>query len=230
MWLFVCLILTRFQPRSAQLCLDAKGWRTADTLPKRHRHRPTSPYQKYGQLFPRLCMVWLLSTTVYISSLEVTCLPAFVFLELIFPCVCRTRSIVSVNCFRARRGALPCVSRPLYLQSPPNDWLRLFVQAPRALRAWFRFGRSCSSVFCCLPLGSYVAMVCGVTCRRTQPQQHFVVTQLRKSDALLVRVVEPTEHESSRANIFRPCRVVSKGHHSFDTRWGQQWAKLSDDP
>jgi hypothetical protein len=67
---------------------------------------------------------------MYISSLEVTCLPVFMFLELMFPCVCRTRSLVYVyRCFKARKGALPRVSRPLYLQSLPNVRLRLFAPA-----------------------------------------------------------------------------------------------------
>jgi hypothetical protein len=42
-------------------------------------------------------------------------------------------------------------------------------------------------------------VVCGVTCHRAQRQQHVIVAQLYKSDAPLVRVVEPTEYESSRA-------------------------------
>ena len=53
-------------------------------------------------------------------------------------------------------------------------------------------------------------MVCGVTCHRAQQPQHFVVTQLHKSDAPLVRAVKPTEHESSRANLLRPCRAALK--------------------
>ena len=63
-------------------------------------------------------------------------------------------------------------------------------------------------------------MVCGVTCHRAQQPQHFVVTQLHKSDAPLVRAVKPTEDESSRANLLRPCRAASKGGQSFDATVG----------
>src|SRR5690348_2267685 len=43
---------------------------------------------------------------------------------------------------------------------------------------WSR--RCCSFVFCCLPLGSYVAMAYGVTCHRAQQQHHSVATQLHE--------------------------------------------------
>jgi hypothetical protein len=65
-----------------------------------------------------------------------------------------------------------------------------------------------------------VAVFCGVACHQAQQQQHFVVTQLHRSDAPLVRAVEPTEHESSRANLLRPCRAASKGDQSFDATVG----------
>ena len=77
-------------------------------------------------------------------------------------------------------------------------------------------------MFCCLLLGFYVAIVFSVICRRAQRQQHFAVTKLRESDAPLVRVVEPTDRESSRANFFKLCQFVSKGHHAFGTGWGRQ--------
>jgi hypothetical protein len=57
----------------------------------------------------------------------------------VFACVCVPQTVVSVcaalevvyvyRCFKARRGALPRVSCPLYLQSPPNARLRLFAPA-----------------------------------------------------------------------------------------------------
>jgi hypothetical protein len=65
---------------------------------------------------------------MYISSLEVTCLPASVFLKLLFPCAA-LEVVYVYRCFKARRDALPRVSRPLYLQSPPNARLRLFAPA-----------------------------------------------------------------------------------------------------
>ena len=56
-----------------------------------------------------------------------------------FACVCVPQTVVSVcaalevvyvyRCFKARRDALPRVSCPLYLQSPPNAQLRLFAPA-----------------------------------------------------------------------------------------------------
>jgi hypothetical protein len=54
-------------------------------------------------------------------------------------------------------------------------------------------------------------MLCGMTCRRALRQQHFVVTRLHKSDAPLVRAVEPTEQESSRAELLRPFQVCPRG-------------------
>ena len=63
----------------------------------------------------------------------------------------------------------------------------------------------------CRPLGSYVSVFCGVICRRAQRPQHFVVTQLCESNAPLVRAIEPTQHESSCVNLFRPCRVCRRG-------------------
>jgi hypothetical protein len=148
---------------------------------------------------------------MYISSLEVTCLPASVFLKLLFPCVPHSKlcmytvvsRLVETRCLVCR--------------------VRCTFNLPLML------GFVYSHLPSCLPLGSYVAMVCGVTCHRAQQQQHCVATQLYESDAPLVRVVEPTEHESSRANLLRPCRVVSKGHHAFDTGWGRQWTRLSGD-
>jgi hypothetical protein len=56
-----------------------------------------------------------------------------------------------------------------------------------------------------------MAVSCGVTCDRAQWQQHFVVTQLHRSDALLVRTVKPNEHESSHVNLLRPCQVCRRG-------------------
>ena len=65
-----------------------------------------------------------------------------------FACVCVPQAVVSVcaalevvyvyRCFKARRDALPRVSRPLYLQSPPNVRLRLFAPALVPLGLGFR--------------------------------------------------------------------------------------------
>jgi hypothetical protein len=38
--------------------------------------------------------------SIYISSLKVTCLPVFVFLKLLFPCACRTRSRICILSFQ----------------------------------------------------------------------------------------------------------------------------------
>ncbi|QRC93976.1 hypothetical protein JI435_309890, partial [Parastagonospora nodorum SN15] len=51
------------------------------------------------------CGVWLLSTTMYISSLEVTCLPVCVP-RIFFLRVCHTRSFVCAALFKARRGTV----------------------------------------------------------------------------------------------------------------------------
>ena len=64
-----------------------------------------------------------------------------------------------------------------------------------------------------------MAVFCGVTCHQAQRPQHFVTTRFYKSDAPLVRAVEPTEHESSHANLFRTLSGVLKGDHSLNT-WG----------
>ena len=79
----------------------------------------------------------------------------------------------------------------------------------------------------CRPLRSYVAVWCGVICCQAQLQQHLVVTTPHESDAPFVRVVDFAELQSSHANLLRRCRVVSKGHHYFDTGWGRQWTRLS---
>jgi hypothetical protein len=127
--LFVYLIPPRFQPRSAQLCPVQQAWQTADAVRRLVRAAPL--HSRKSHLSPEACVVWLLSTTMYTSLQEVTCLPVFVFFELVFLSVCRTRCLVCVSsrCFKACRGALPRVSCPLYLQSPHNVRFRLFVSA-----------------------------------------------------------------------------------------------------
>ncbi|KAF2174529.1 hypothetical protein K469DRAFT_795018 [Zopfia rhizophila CBS 207.26] len=47
-----------------------------------------------------------------------------------------------------RRGALPPVLRPRYLQSPPNVHSTFMLACPRALRAWNMF----SEFYCSLVL------------------------------------------------------------------------------
>jgi hypothetical protein len=52
-------------------------------------------------------VVWLLSTTMYISSLEVTCLPVFVCREVCFR-VCAVLEATSVQrCLRLEEARLP---------------------------------------------------------------------------------------------------------------------------
>ena len=83
--LFVCLTPTRFQPHSAQLCPVQQAWQTADAV--RMLVRDASLHSRKSHLSSEVCVIWLLSTNMYVSLLEVTCLPAFVFLEFMFLCV-----------------------------------------------------------------------------------------------------------------------------------------------
>ena len=76
-----------------------------------------------GEIF-QSCNSVLLIGTILAST------QSFILPHPLYVIVCRTRSLVYVySCFKARRGALPRVSRPLYLQSPPNVRLRLFAPA-----------------------------------------------------------------------------------------------------
>ncbi|KAJ6191948.1 hypothetical protein J3E72DRAFT_366156 [Bipolaris maydis] len=54
----------------------------------------------------RPAVVWLLSTTIYISSLEVTSFAYVCVLQNVFPCVCRAQSLVCAALFKARRGTV----------------------------------------------------------------------------------------------------------------------------
>lgn len=51
-------------------------------------------------------VVWLLSTTMYFSSLEVTSFACVCVLRTLFPYVCRTQSLVCAALFKARRGTV----------------------------------------------------------------------------------------------------------------------------
>jgi hypothetical protein len=50
--------------------------------------------------------VWLISTTMYFSSLEVTSFACVCVLRTLFPYICRTRSLVCAASFKARRGTV----------------------------------------------------------------------------------------------------------------------------
>ena len=147
-------------------------------------------------------------TTVYISPLEMTYLSVLMFLELLFLCVCRIRSLVCVTMFLRiiEAHCLVCCdydtfNLPLVFSCHS---CRLTLM-PSGLRIC-----SLSPMFFCTvvsPTRFLMAVCCGVTCRQTQRQQHFVMILLYESDAQLRRVFKPTEHESSSANLLRPYRV-----------------------
>ena len=128
-----------------QLYPEAKGWRTAEALTKTYRYRPTSPHQWYGQLFPSP-LGGLAS--IYISPHEVTYLPVFMFLKLLFLRTCRTRSLLCATMFRARRSALPSVLRLWCLRSPPVVRLSFLLAFYHALRAYDRFSKSDVLLWC----------------------------------------------------------------------------------
>lgn len=80
-WLCGWLIPTyTVSAANAQLCPDARRGRQ----PRRCRLASAPPYFTLGRtIYPqRPSVVWLLSRTMYIASLEVTCLPVLVFLKL----------------------------------------------------------------------------------------------------------------------------------------------------
>ncbi|KAF1922247.1 uncharacterized protein M421DRAFT_380130 [Didymella exigua CBS 183.55] len=67
---------------------------------------------------------------MYISSLEVTCLPVFVFLEF-SSCVYAILEVSCVQrCLRLVEARLPRVLRLQYLQSPPSVQLSCVLACP----------------------------------------------------------------------------------------------------
>jgi hypothetical protein len=160
----------------------------------------------------RPAVVWLLSTTTYIASLEVTwfayvlCSSNCVPLRMPYskPCVCN----VVLWLVEAR---LPRALRLQYLQSSPSVQLSYVLACPRAPRAWSMFPNlRCSSsvvmpstrflcgriLWCDLPPGAAAAAIR----RNAAPQERCSAPACPRS----------TEHESSHANLLRPCHVYRR--------------------
>ena len=189
------LVPTRFQPRCirsyARLAGLADSRRSVDVM----SCRPTSPlYTRYkNHLSPEACLFpWSLSKSTYWQIHTVIVL-----------CEYDASSLVEAHClvFRA------CNT----LSFPPMIDLRCIQVCPLALRA-----EICSLFLLFLGVVTPTTRVlCGHVLWCDLPPNvaalSFVVTQLHKSDAPFVRAVEPTEHESSRANLLRPCRLCRGG-------------------
>lgn len=184
------MIPTRFQPRFLHIFAERIS-RLHFTTPKVWPAVPSPPL-----------VVWLLSMTTYISSQVVTYLCLHVF-PLMY---CSYRlPYMKPSFFVAAISSLRRVSYPLYLQSPPSAQLHLSVPVPnpQGLNMFYVFD---IRVFCCLLPGSYVAVLCVVTCRRAQLQQHFVAMQLHESNAPLKRA--PSDLLSRRALSRTPSDLV----------------------
>ena len=87
-----------------QLCPDARRGRQptrcrCDSAPSHFTLERAICPQRSG-------VVWLLSTTMYFSPLEVTSFACVCVLRTIFPYVCRTQSLVCAALFKARRGTV----------------------------------------------------------------------------------------------------------------------------
>jgi hypothetical protein len=87
-----------------QLCPDARRGRQ----PTRCKCDSAPPHFTLERaLCPqRPAVVWLLSTTMYISSPEVTSFACVCVLRTMFPCICRARSLVCTALFKARKGTV----------------------------------------------------------------------------------------------------------------------------
>jgi hypothetical protein len=117
-----------------QLCPDARHGRQ----PTRCRRESAPPHFTLERAIcpQRPGVVWLLSTTMYISSLEVTCLPVFVLLGF-SSCVYAVLEASCVQrCSRLVEARLPRVLRLQYLQSPPSVQLSCVLACPDTPRAW----------------------------------------------------------------------------------------------
>jgi hypothetical protein len=124
---------TRFQPQVPQLC-------PVDRLSRQPTRCGRESATPHFALERAICpqrpgVVWLLSATMYISSLEVTSFACVCVLRTVFPCVCRTRSLVCAGLFNARRGTVASCFASVILSVSP--WRSAVVcaslnQYPRA--------------------------------------------------------------------------------------------------
>ena len=129
-----------------QLCPDARHGRQ----PTRCRRESAPPHFTLERAIcpQRPGVVWLLSTTMYISSLEVTCLPVFVLLGFSSYVYAVLEASCVQRCSRLVEARLPRVLRLQYLQSPPSVQLSCVLACPDTPRAWSKFpDLRCSSSF-----------------------------------------------------------------------------------
>lgn len=150
------MIPTRFRPRFLNSYARTQSFGKQPTLCRANQHAHfTTPKVWLAIPSPPL-VVWLLSTTTYISSQEVT----YLCLHVSPPTYCSYRlPYMKPLFFVAAVSSLPRVSYPLYLQSPPSAQLHLSVPVPKpqGLNIFHVFD---IYVFYCLPPGSYVAVFC----------------------------------------------------------------------
>jgi hypothetical protein len=103
--LFVCLFNSySVSAASPQLCPDTRRGRQ----PTQCGRESASPHFTLERAIcpQRPGGVWLLSTTMYISSLEVTCLPVFMFLRLCSCVYAVLEASYVQRWFKARRGSV----------------------------------------------------------------------------------------------------------------------------